>query len=450
MAQEDQQQRCSNNSNTSSGTCGGISGNNFVRSSKKQKAKKVPQRGLGVAQLERIRLEEQQKKDSSSVVSAAILPSPPPPPPPPPTHHHHHHHHQKPSFLPLTIPSNFHPSNQPCSSSSASIPLIPADIISPPNSIFRPPFSVQNIDVNISANTVPLTSGNNKNGHNNKHWSSSCEYNYNFEKECSGLDPGLAFRTNLSLPYESEPIWPLPSLMQRAQAQPFQQPSSSMVNLSSRTSSTSVLNFQMEPPSNQSYYGNCTPLLPEEEKMVGMKRSYPFSLDNAPGPPLHTKFPHIVHPIRGQVETASSSNGSNFMNFEPGTPNFREGPSCSTSNLESKSRKSIKQNGVFDGDFLTLAPPTTTSMCSTSKSKHPSSNLVYYNCELPDLDSLASYQGSFEDSIIRQGSATGLNQYRPYYSFFPPAMAQIDRATTITMAKCSGGEVGHVDLNLKL
>ncbi|XWS52144.1 hypothetical protein CRYUN_Cryun11dG0042000 [Craigia yunnanensis] len=438
MAQEDQTQRCSN-SNTSSG--GGI-GNNIGRSSKKQRPKKVPQRGLGVAQLEKLRIEEQ-KKDA-----AAILPSPSSVISPPTTHH-------KSSYLSFQIPS-FHPSNQSCSSSASSIPF-PADL-SPPNSIFRIPLSVQNIDIASTANTVPLTcsgspgwhpgaavlpgNGRVNNGH--KFWS-SCEYN--IEKECSRLDPGLAFRTNLSLPYESETIWPLTSLMQRAQ--PFQQPSSSMVNLSSRTSSTSVLNFQMEPPSNQSYYGNCTPLLPEEEKVIGMKRSYPFSLDNAPGPPIHSKYPPIAHSINKQVEAASSSNSSAF-NFKPGAPNFRERPSCSTSNLESKSKKSIKQNGVFDGDFLTLAPPTTTSTCSSSKFKYPPSNLIYYNCELSDLESLP-YEASFEDSIIRQG-ASGLNQYyRPYYSFFPPAMVQIDRATTITMANCKGGEVGgHVDLNLKL
>ncbi|XVF18733.1 hypothetical protein REPUB_Repub11eG0048500 [Reevesia pubescens] len=437
MAQEDQIRRCSN-SNTSSGGDGGI-GNNFGRSSKKQRPKKVPQRGLGVAQLEKIRIEEQQKKDAAVAVIS-----------PPNTQH-------KSPYLSLPIP-NFHPSNQSCSSSIS----FPAADVSRPNSIFRPPLSVQNIDIVSTSNTVLLTGcsqgwnpggailpGNGSLNNNGLKFWSSCEYN--IEKECSELDPGLVFRTNLSLPYESEPIWPnLPSLMQRAQ--PFLQPSSSMVNLSSRISSTSMLNFQMEPPSNQSYayYENCSlNLLPAEEKMVGMKRSYPFALDNAPGPLIHTKYPPIVHSINGQVEdAASSSNGSTF-NFEPGTPNFREGPSGSTSNFESKSKKSIKQNEV-DGDFITLAPPTTTSMCSTLKFKHPPSNLIYYNCELPDLESLANYQASFEDSIIRQG-ASGLNQYRPYYSFFPRAMVQFDQATTITMANCKGGEVGgHVDLNLKL
>ncbi|XWS10064.1 hypothetical protein CRYUN_Cryun39dG0043800 [Craigia yunnanensis] len=436
MAEEDQTPRCSK-SNTSSG--GGI-GNSIGRSSKKQRPKKVPQRGLGVARLERIRIEEQQKKHVAEAVAAAILPSPSSVISPPITHH-------KSSYLSLPIPS-FHHSNK-SSSSASSIPF-PADI-SPPNSIFRPPLSVQNIDIVSTENTVPLISGSPGwppgaavlpgNGSVNNGHKFSSSYEYKIEKECSGLDSGLAFRNNLSLPNESEPIWPLPSLMQRAQ--PFQQPSSSMVNLSSRTSSTSVLNFQMEPPSNQSYYGNCSPLLPEE--MVDMKRSYPFSLDNAPGPPIHSKYHPIVQSINGQVEAASSSNGSTFN--LPGTPNFREGPSCSTSNWESKSKKNIKQNGAFDGDFLTLAPPTATSMCSSSKFKHPPSNLIY--CKLPDLESLA-YRSSFEDLIIQQG-ATGLNQYRPYYSFFPPAMVQIDQATTITLANCKGGEVGgYVDLNLKL
>ncbi|KAK8532165.1 hypothetical protein V6N13_131499 [Hibiscus sabdariffa] len=37
----------------------------------------------------------------------------------------------------------------------------------------------------------------------------------------------------------------------------------------------------------------------------------------------------------------------------------------------------------------------------------------------------------------------------PYYSFFPPAMVQIEEATTLSMANCNG-EVEHVDLNSKL
>ncbi|KAB1670593.1 hypothetical protein ES319_1Z154300v1 [Gossypium barbadense] len=351
MAPEDQTQRCSNNSNTSGGN------NNIIgRSSKKQRPKKVPQRGLGVAQLEKIRLEEQQKKDPGASLILPLIPS-------------------------------FHPQ----------ITLL----------LLLPHLLLQLL---ISVN-----------GH--KFWGSCCEFN---------IEKG----TNLSLPYESESVWSLPSLMQRGQ--PFHQhqpPSSNGKKLTS--SSTSVMNIQTEPPSNQKYYKKYTPLLPEEEKVIGMKRPYPFSLDNAPGPPLHTKYPPIVHSIYGQIETTSSTKDTTF-NFEPDASNFssKEGPSCSTS------------NGVFTRDFLTLGAPATTSMCSTSKSKHPPSNPISY--ELPDLDSLAYHQASFGDSIMKQGGG-GFTQHRPYYSFFPPAMAQIEGAKTVTTANCKSGEVaGHVDLNLKL
>ncbi|KAJ6751889.1 hypothetical protein OIU85_002319 [Salix viminalis] len=70
MVQEEQTKKYS----TSNGDGdGGISIGHISRSSRKHKQKKVPQRGLGVAQLEKIRLEEQQKNDIS-----VNLPSPPP------------------------------------------------------------------------------------------------------------------------------------------------------------------------------------------------------------------------------------------------------------------------------------------------------------------------------------------------------------------------------------
>lgn len=64
-----------------SGGSGGDNGGGSVgRVSKKVKQKKVPQRGLGVAQLEKIRLEEQQKMEASNVLGrsdlAAFLPIP--------------------------------------------------------------------------------------------------------------------------------------------------------------------------------------------------------------------------------------------------------------------------------------------------------------------------------------------------------------------------------------
>ncbi|KAB2049260.1 hypothetical protein ES319_A13G164600v1 [Gossypium barbadense] len=261
---ENQTQRCRNT--TSSG--GGIGNTNIGRSFKKQRPKKVPERGLGVAQLEKIRNEEEEEQKKHAAVLS------------PPTVSH------KSSYVPLPIPS-FHLSNQSSSSSSVPFPASTGGALLPVN-------------------------GSVKNGHNL--WS-SCECD--IEKECCGLDPGLVFNTT------------------------FQQSSSSMVNnLTSRNSSTSLLNYQMEPPSNQSYYGNCTCLLPEHDKVIGMNRSCPLSLDNAPPTSIHNKYPSMVRSITGEVEATSSSNGSGF-NFEPETLNysmFRKGRCCSTS------------NGVFDGD----------------------------------------------------------------------------------------------------
>lgn len=193
MVQEDQTPKCSNSSS------GGGGGGNIVRSSKKQKPKRVPQRGLGVAQLERIRLEEQQKKDASSSSSSS------------PT---------------MQLLSSNH---QPCSSSIAFQPPA-ADHLS--SSLFRPSSSsvIQNIELlNSNSSNVPLLSNPVGWGYaaGNVHkFYDSCDFNSG--KESSGVDQGSNVRSNLdNLPYESIPVWPLPSLMHRPQQ--FQHHSSSVV-----------------------------------------------------------------------------------------------------------------------------------------------------------------------------------------------------------------------------
>ncbi|MBA0752244.1 hypothetical protein Gogos_001098, partial [Gossypium gossypioides] len=229
----------------------------------------------------------------------------------------------KSSYVPLPIPG-FHLSNQSSSSSSVPFPASTGGALVPVN-------------------------GSVKNGYNL--WS-SCECD--IEKECCGLDPGRVFNTT------------------------FRQSSSSMVNnLTSRNSSTSILNYEMEPPSNQSYYGNCTCLLPEHDKIMSfVSRQCSTHL--------------MVRSITGEVEATSSSNGSGF-NFEPETLN-------------------------------------------------------YSNAHINLL------KASFEDSILWLGvTGTGSSsiEHQAYFSFLPPAMVPIDQATTLTMANCNG-EVGHLDLNLKL
>lgn len=215
MAQEDQTQKCSN---TSSGASLGFA--SITRSSsKKTKPKKVPQRGLGVAQLEKIRLEDQQKKAAAAVIlsTPSSLSSPTKStssscPSVPIRHFYHSNHNQPPSSIPF--------------------PSLPSLDLPSPNSIFRPPLiPTQNIDViRKPISTVPLGNNNNNNGghgfeiqghgsNNVPNLWNPCDFNLDQkESSNSGIDPGLAFRSTLNLPFESSnPIWPLTNVPQRTQ-----------------------------------------------------------------------------------------------------------------------------------------------------------------------------------------------------------------------------------------
>ncbi|KAM0997938.1 hypothetical protein ACFX2C_007768 [Malus domestica] len=460
MAHEEEQTQ-----NTSNGIIG-LGSNNIISSrssSKKTKQKKVPQRGLGVAQLEKIRLEEQQKK----AAAAAILSTTPP--------------------SSLSSPTKSTSSSCPSSVSirhfyqpPSSIPFPSLDLPSP-NSIFQPPLirpahsGVDGRKLMISSGTVPFGmrnsyNNNNINGCGNGNhvpnlWN-PCEFNVLDHKESSnpGLDPGLAFRSNLNVPFESNNNNPIRALSNfRTRTHQFHQqhppppppppppssPPPSMVNVSTATSTSSVLNFQIEPPSNQSYYSNSAPMWPDEEKMVGMKRPYPFSLENPSVPSINFKFPTFVAPPIRTDEGTSCGNRSPF-NFDPAiNPNFREGPSWSNSISESNSRSSIKENGSVNGDFLTLAPPSTSWTCPSPKLKLPPSYLAFHNCEVPDFESFP-YQGNNADDTYYQPGPSIPNPQQAFYSFFPPAKSQNGRAATTLNNNCNG-EVGEsVDLKLRL
>ncbi|KAF9666604.1 hypothetical protein SADUNF_Sadunf16G0246000 [Salix dunnii] len=402
MVQEEQTKKY----NTSNGHGdGGISNGHISRSCRKHKQKKVPQRGLGVAQLEKIRLEEQQKNDVS-----VNLPSPPP--------------------ISLTKPSNLSmPIQNIYESRSTSTPYLPD--LSSPGSLFRP----ENVELINSNSTIPLANSvgwlsaavqGQKNAP--KMWNSS---DYNHEKENFWVDPALAFRYNLNLPYESNPIWPLPSLIQRAQ-QHRQHSSSpcSMVNASSGSSSSSSWQtFQMEPPSNQISYENYIPVWIEEEKMVGKKRARPLSLGNPPGSSFHCY----------KCPTNTSSGNAGLYNFSFSNQDCRE-DSCSAWILEPASKKIIAENGACKADFLTPDPPPR----PTNFKLKPSAFLDFHNFESFDFDSLP-YQGNVEDQILQQP-----DQQQAYYCFLPPALMQIGHPTKINN-NYTGDEVGeNIDLNLKL
>ncbi|KAK9152956.1 hypothetical protein Sjap_000436 [Stephania japonica] len=176
MAQEEQQ-RCSNSSS------GGGS-----RTTKKLKQRKIPQRGLGVAQLEKIRLEEQQKKGNSHSnrqSTSAIVFAPPSPT-------------DLSSFRPSTpiSPSNFEKLSPP--------PPIPS------TSLLYGHNNGETHDLGVSA---AMAEG-------QEHvflpnmWST---FELNTDSEDKKLDPGFEF--GQSMINESNQLWP-PFLMQRKQEPP--------------------------------------------------------------------------------------------------------------------------------------------------------------------------------------------------------------------------------------
>lgn len=238
MGQEEHPQKCSNSSSDGGDGGGGSGGVCSGRSSKKLKPKKVPQRGLGVAQLEKIRLEEQHRRDNafqaasilspnsmvSSMNSLTCL--------------------QIPQSASVLLPNISRPH---FSSSPSSIPLppppSPPDITSPSSSFRASPSSCfPKVDQPLHSNpTVPFSKQLNMGGSErvrsalmvpgNTYWPKLWNGEYNLEGENQRLDHhGIAFRPNINLPIESHTsVLPLHSALQRSQQ--YQQPaSSSMVS----------------------------------------------------------------------------------------------------------------------------------------------------------------------------------------------------------------------------
>ncbi|KAK3030269.1 hypothetical protein RJ639_039852, partial [Escallonia herrerae] len=319
---------------------------------------------------------------------------------------------------------NFRPNIPPAPIPLPPPPPPPPPDLRSPNPIYRPAPLIPNVE-HLRPNSVSLSKpmnvgrgeiGWSRNlGSGRGNWPRLWDGEYNVQVENQRLDQhGYEYRPNMSFPYDSNArVWPLPNVVQRSQQ--FQQPSSSSM---------------MEPPSNQSYSGNnYTNLWPGEEKMVGMKRPYPFSVDNAPGPSFNSKFPPVyVSPISGPHESAPCTNGGS-INIEPANPVLREHPLSPSSMSEPNQGNVTKENGGLHGEFLTLAPPATAQPHSSSKQKYLSPYLSQLSRELPEFDSLPS-QGITEDRT----RSPGLGGYteQPFFCFFPLAKTQNDRAATPT------------------
>ncbi|KAI3942901.1 hypothetical protein MKW92_051462 [Papaver armeniacum] len=418
MAQEEEQQRCSN-SNSGGG-----------KISKKVKTKKIPQRGLGVAQLEKIRLEEQQKKDTSVFVPP-LLPQ--------------NHQSSSSSVSSISFSQSSSTINNVSTSSSTSLfrsqPSIPHsnfDLYIPPP---PPPPQPTSLPKTNTFYGYPLPEGSENGG--SSYSSSAMGVSCDFDVDGRNVDPN-----RFTIGSHTNTIWPPSINLQQQSKYQQHQPPFTRVNVSLPTSSSSGLNIQMEPPSNQSFYNSyaASQLWPEEDKMVGMKRPWPFAMDNPPLSSFPYKLPNFGPQIYRLDESSSCVNGSMF-NFEPGNTIFREGPSNSAppllvdrrrSSFEINPTKGPKEGGVLERDFLSLGPPPTNSSLTSFKAKHP---LVF---PVPP-----PHQDFAEFDIPPFQMYNEEEHHQPPYSFFPPKGQNVSNMAS--KSKDQRGEVGDsLDLSLRL
>nr|GMC76676.1 WAS/WASL-interacting protein family member 1-like isoform X2 [Ipomoea batatas] len=317
MAHEEHGQRCSNSSSDDRGLeCGG-----FGRSSKRLKQKRVPQRGLGVAQLERIRLEEQHKKDAT-LLSATVLSSFPAV-----SHTNSSTCLQIQQQLPSIVSPAFRPHL-----SSPSIPLPPPIDLTSPRPAFRsiPPPHIPKINGMHPSPVVPLSlskslsvgvverswSGIMVPGHG--HWPKLWNGDDNLEGENHRMDhQGVEFWPSMKFPIEPHsPILPLPSMLQRSER--HEQPVSSSM-------------------------------------MVGNKRARPFTSDYPPIPVFHRKFPPGYDLSISRTNELASCCVDCPANVESRNLPTRECPANLKALSESNPGSFTNGSGA---DFLTLAPPS--------------------------------------------------------------------------------------------
>lgn len=161
--------------------------------------------------------------------------------------------------------------------------------------------------------------------------------------------------------------------------------------------------------------------------MVGMKRHWPFSLDDLPGgaAPFHYKLPPI--------DPYQRRNESPFK-FEPGIPGFRKGPSSlKTICADDVNLTKPIKGGYLDGSFLTLGSLPTSNL----KSKQP----ISIHSEFDSLQ----FQGSIEYKVLHSGVLG--QQQQPFYRFLPTGPNGHPPASGDRIAE---GADAIVDLNLKL
>ncbi|XP_062094396.1 uncharacterized protein LOC133800453 [Humulus lupulus] len=219
----------------------------------------------------------------------------------------------------------------------------------------------------------------------------------------------------------------------------------------------SELFYNLEPPSNQSYNSNYTQHVQQEkEEMVSRKRQYPF-VDNPPVPSFNLKKPTFYAPTIGDGSSFSYGNEVTFINPEHGSSNFRDeypSSSCPTSIPKLSIREN---NSASKEDFLALGRPTTTAQTSSaSKLSLGSFYQPFPNYNRPHNFGTIPVQGTVEEPIFQHGliSGSSAEQLLPLHNLFPPP-AKGNNHEAVEKEKSNGtsggdGDDENIDLTLKL
>ncbi|CAA0816021.1 Unknown protein [Striga hermonthica] len=406
---------------TGAAAAAAVGGGASSNKSKTPKQKKIPQRGLGVAQLEKLRMEEQRKKEAlqaaNALANTAVGPD--------------NDSLQVPKNLPAPAPSpaGFLPPNAVYRSLS---PMGPAQITRQSSDGGGEDPGLQGV-----CNWPRLWSA--------EYNSSSLEGGGGgglMEKQRVVVDhAGFAYgvpQVNVNLQFDPSSVLPFPGGGPQRLYQ-FQRPPPSMVNVSSGISPSPVSCSRIEPPSIQNVCGSSnytTTSWPEDNKVVvGIKRSYPFSLEGPSTPSFlgsNNFHPAYGISVSGSDELASSSN-------EPRNKFTRDGASNST-----LSEQNPSEDVRLMGDYLSLAPPVASYFPpSNSKNKHHPIDFLghHQGPDLSDNKSLSSQENLKSSQSQQPGSSSSKEQA---FSFFPIKL-QTEHSRNGNRVK---GE--KLDLNLKL
>ncbi|KAJ6364284.1 hypothetical protein OIU76_029266 [Salix suchowensis] len=392
---------------------GSNSGGNGVDNtySKKVKKQKIPKRGPGVAELEKI-LRDQEKKDTSLDKTRNI--------------------------------EGFCLVSQLSSSYQRQSPVLPPHKSHPRNLQFAPDpnlFSPQPTTFfgdcsNYTSLQVCRGAGNgtasdialHEHGFLPTMWN-SCQPNADIR------GPGMASANPFSIRSTNGPsqLFPSSSMTQRSQYPPAPMINffpESVASSSSTPPSSAVMYQGIEPPSNQTSHHHNNSVWPDEDKMVGSKRSFPFSME-APPLPHHYRVPAFSRQFSRQDSSLACAS-HNIANPEQIEAVSRD------KNIGSKRNTDY---GVAKGNFLLFgcptipSPSTHISQQEQSRSKHPQ-----------------PFEKSTEDSQQRSAPGSGSICNKPPFSFLLPVEQKSKVETNFSLNNDERIEArgDGIDLDLRL